>query len=433
MPALGALRQDQRQRAGPERGERSGQRRELGDGFGHREIGAVDDQRIEARAALGLVDLEDGVGIGGVGAEAVDGLGGERDDAAGTQDCGEVRDFARLCADVLHGACLTRVGRPVKKHRTRGNSPRPMTTLLVSQRNFESHVTPSGHPERPDRLRAVEEALEQPTVRRPARGATRRSADLTLAELVHAPGYLEALRNARPAEGIGQIDEDTFISSGSLDAASTALGAGLAALEAVVLGEADNAFCAVRPPGHHAEIETPMGFCLVNTIAVVAREAQRKYGAERVAIVDFDVHHGNGTQDIFKDDPTRVLRLEPPDGRSIPAPGSAERDRRRQHRQRARSRPAATAQRCARRTRTSIFPALEAFAPDILLISAGFDADHRDPLAQLNWVPDGFRLGHAAADGDRRAHVRAAGSFRCSKAAMIGKDSRPASRPMSRR
>ncbi len=130
------------------------------------------------------------------------------------------------------------------------------------------------------------------------------SGDLTLADLVHAPGYLQALAQARPAEGIAQIDEDTFISSGSLDAIGTALGAGLAALEAVALGEVENAFCAVRPPGHHAERELPMGFCLINTIAIVAREAQRKFGAERVAIVDFDVHHGNGTQDIFSNDPT---------------------------------------------------------------------------------------------------------------------------------
>ena len=178
-----------------------------------------------------------------------------------------------------------------------------MATLLVSQRNYDDHRTPSGHPERADRLRAIEQALSQERFPK----LLRKDApfgDLTLAELVHSPGYLQALSQARPAEGIGQIDEDTFISSTSLDAAGTALGAGLAALDAVALGEAENAFCAVRPPGHHAERETPMGFCLINTIAVVAREAQRKYGAERVAIVDFDVHHGNGTQDIFYDDPT---------------------------------------------------------------------------------------------------------------------------------
>ena len=177
-----------------------------------------------------------------------------------------------------------------------------MTTLLVSQPNFADHVTPQGHPERADRIRAVEDALKSPRFDR----LMRRNAptgDLMLAELVHDARYLAHLRQGRPAEGIGQLDADTFISANSLSAAATGLGGALAALDAVLLGEADNAFCAIRPPGHHAEIATPMGFCLINTVAIVAREAQRKYGAERVAIVDFDVHHGNGTQDIFYDRP----------------------------------------------------------------------------------------------------------------------------------
>jgi acetoin utilization deacetylase AcuC-like enzyme len=262
-----------------------------------------------------------------------------------------------------------------------------MTTLLVSQRNFESHVTPSGHPERPDRLRAVEQALEAAVFA----GLTRKDApfgDLQLAELVHSGRYLERLRNARPAEGIGQIDEDTFISSGSLDAASTALGAGLAALEAVVLGEAQNAFCAVRPPGHHAEIETPMGFCLINTIAVVAREAQRKHGAERVAIVDFDVHHGNGTQDIFKDDGS-VFYASSHQWPLYPGTGAAS-ETGVGNIVNATLRAGSDGAAMREAYETLVFPALETFAPDILLISAGFDADYRDPLAQLNWVPADF-------------------------------------------
>ncbi|HQZ11772.1 MAG TPA: histone deacetylase family protein [Devosia sp.] len=262
-----------------------------------------------------------------------------------------------------------------------------MTTLLVSQRNFESHVMPAGHPERPDRIRAIEEALAADRfaslVRRDAPPG-----DLTLAELVHAPGYLAALRDARPAEGMRQIDEDTFISSGSMDAAQTALGGGLLALDAVAMGEADNAFCAVRPPGHHAEIERPMGFCLINTIAIVAREAQRKYGAGRVAIVDFDVHHGNGTEDVFKDDGTvfygssHQMPLFPGTGvpsftgagnicnLALPAgSGGAE-------------------MRAAYEGR--LFAELADFRPDFLFISAGFDADYRDPLGGLNWRPADF-------------------------------------------
>jgi acetoin utilization deacetylase AcuC-like enzyme len=262
-----------------------------------------------------------------------------------------------------------------------------MTTLLVSQRNFESHVTPDGHPERPGRIRAVEDALAAPKFANLLRREAV-SGDLSLAELVHAPGYLDFLRRMRPAEGICQIDADTFISSGSLDAAATALGAALTALDAVVLGEAENAFCAVRPPGHHAEIEMPMGFCLVNTVAITAREAQRKYGAERIAIVDFDVHHGNGTQDIFKADKTvfyastHQAPLFPGTGAvsetgvgnivNVPLEAGS----------------GADAMREAYLER--ILPALRDFSPDILLLSAGFDAHLRDPLAQLNWVGNDF-------------------------------------------
>ena len=257
-----------------------------------------------------------------------------------------------------------------------------MTTLLVSQPNFADHVTPQGHPERADRIRAVEEALGRSRYDK----LLRRDAvtgDITLAELVHDSRYMARLRDARPAEGIGQVDADTFMSANSLAAAATGLGGALSALDAVLLGEVDNAFCAIRPPGHHAEIATPMGFCLINTAAIVAREAQRKYGAERVAIVDFDVHHGNGTQDIFKSDPTvfyassHQMPLFPGTGRAsetgvgnitnIPLAANTDGEQMRD----------AYANR--------IIPALIDFSPDLILISAGFDAHERDPLAQLNW------------------------------------------------
>ncbi|MEP7240247.1 MAG: histone deacetylase family protein [Devosia sp.] len=262
-----------------------------------------------------------------------------------------------------------------------------MVTLLVSQRNFASHATPAGHPERAERIRAIEEALSVAEFLALARRDAP-AGDLSLAELVHAPGYLQRLAQIRPAEGIAQIDEDTFVASGSLDAVATAIGAGAMALEAVALGEADNVFCAVRPPGHHAERDRPMGFCLVNTIAVVAREAQRKFGAERVAIVDFDVHHGNGTADIFADDPSvfygssHQMPLYPGTGavgetgvgNIVNAPLTA--------------RSGGAEMREAYETR--ILPALDEFRPDFLLISAGFDADYRDPLAQLDWRPEDF-------------------------------------------
>jgi acetoin utilization deacetylase AcuC-like enzyme len=257
-----------------------------------------------------------------------------------------------------------------------------VSTLLVSQRNFEDHRTPAGHSERADRMRAVEDALAaslfEPLVRKDAP-----EGDITLAELVHDSSYMGQLRDARPAEGIGQLDADTFISDRSLDAVSTGLGGALAGLHGVLLGDVDNAFCAIRPPGHHAEISRPMGFCLVNTIAITAREAQRKYGAERIAIVDFDVHHGNGTQDIFKDDPniffasSHQMPLYPGTGHpretgvgnivnvALDAQGDGS-DMRAAY-------------------KDIILPALDNFAPDLLLISAGFDAHRLDPLAQLNW------------------------------------------------
>ena len=262
-----------------------------------------------------------------------------------------------------------------------------MTTLLVSQPNFADHKTPPGHPERADRILAVEEALARsqfdPLIRREAPYG-----DIMLAELVHDARYLAGLRMARPAEGIGQVDSDTFISADSLSAVATGLGGALAGLDAVVLGEVDNAFCAIRPPGHHAEIDRPMGFCLINTVAVLAREAQRKYGAERVAIIDFDVHHGNGTQDIFQADSTvfyassHQMPLYPGTGApsetgvgnilNVPlnsgSDGSAMRDA----------------------YLTQIIPALLNFSPDLLLFSSGFDAHERDPLAQLNWSSSDF-------------------------------------------
>lgn len=262
-----------------------------------------------------------------------------------------------------------------------------MTTLLVSQTNFEDHQTPLGHPERPDRIRAVEEALaEGPFARLLRREAP--YGDITLAELVHDERYLARLRAARPAEGIGQIDADTFISDGSLSAAATGLGGALAALDAVLLGEADNGFCAIRPPGHHAEIAQPMGFCLINTIAIVAREAQRKYGAERVAIVDFDVHHGNGTEDIFKADrsvfyaSSHQMPLYPgtghPDEKGVGNIVNVALE------------PHSDGRRMREAYREVILPALDNFAPDLLLISAGFDAHRRDPLAQLDWDDEDF-------------------------------------------
>ena len=257
-----------------------------------------------------------------------------------------------------------------------------MTTLLVSQPNFADHQTPQGHPERADRIRAVEEALSRPRFDKLKRREAP-TGDLMLAELVHDSNYLDHLRRARPAEGIGQIDADTFVSASSLSTVTSGLGGALLALDAVLLGEADNAFCAIRPPGHHAEIARPMGFCLINTAAIIAREAQRKYGAERIAIIDFDVHHGNGTQDIFKADPSvfyassHQMPLYPGTGKAdetgVGNIANVPLD------------PQTDGLTMREAYASHIIPALINFSPDLLLLSAGFDAHERDPLAQLNW------------------------------------------------
>ncbi|VAW21343.1 Acetylspermidine deacetylase; Deacetylases, including yeast histone deacetylase and acetoin utilization protein [hydrothermal vent metagenome] len=262
-----------------------------------------------------------------------------------------------------------------------------MTTLFVTQPKGKTHLTPKGHAECPERLDWVEQALTKPRFA-PLKRKIAESGDLSLAEEVHDRSVLANLQAARPTEGIAQIDADTFMSPGSLDSAATALGAGLLALKEVFTGKADNAFCAIRPPGHHAERSRSMGFCLINTIAIVARQAQNLYGVERVAIVDFDVHHGNGTQDIFKGDKnifygsSHQMPLFPGTGAlaeigvgnifNAPLP------------------PESGSEEMHEAYQERILPALENFSPELILISAGFDAHQRDPLANLNWTNNDF-------------------------------------------
>ena len=178
-----------------------------------------------------------------------------------------------------------------------------MSTLLLSHKACLDHVTPPGHPERPDRLRAVEEALAVERFQFLARDLAPEG-DLDLVTLCHNEDYVTELRHIAPTSGQVYIDGDTSMSPGTWEAVMRGVGGAVAATEAVMNGEHRNAFVAVRPPGHHAEIGKPMGFCFFDNVAIAARHAQRKYGIKRAAIVDFDVHHGNGTQDIFWSDPT---------------------------------------------------------------------------------------------------------------------------------
>jgi acetoin utilization deacetylase AcuC-like enzyme len=176
-------------------------------------------------------------------------------------------------------------------------------TLLITHSACLEHLTPPGHPERPDRLRAIEWVLKHDRFRYLVREQCP-SAQLATIALCHPMEYIERIRRAVPQTGLVQLDDDTVLSAGSFEASLRAAGGAVHAVDEVMAGKAKNAFVAIRPAGHHAEVATAMGFCLFNNAAIAVRHAQRRCGAERVAIVDFDAHHGNGSQQIFWSDRT---------------------------------------------------------------------------------------------------------------------------------
>ncbi|WGF89429.1 histone deacetylase family protein [Marinivivus vitaminiproducens] len=255
-----------------------------------------------------------------------------------------------------------------------------MTTLFYSHQAFMGHDAGPGHPENAGRLQTL---LDRVAKQDPI-GLDRREAPLGTAEQIdriHVPGYREQLLAAVPQQGHVRIDADTVLSPGSGEAGLRAVGGVCAAIDAVIAGEAENAFCASRPPGHHAEPNRPMGFCLFSTVAIGAAHARAAHGIRRVSIIDFDVHHGNGTEAAFRSErdvqylsthqwplfPGTGARGETGVGNVVNVPL-----------------PAGTGSGAFREAvETDILPAIEAFAPELILVSAGFDAHKADPLATM--------------------------------------------------
>jgi len=268
-----------------------------------------------------------------------------------------------------------------------------MPTLLITHPSFVDHDTGPGHPERPDRMRAIDRVLAHDyfadLVREEAPSRDDVEAQILLA---HPKRYLDMIKDARPEVGEGRVhlDGDTVMSPGSWMAATRAVGAGLHAVDQVMDEGSGirNAFCQVRPCGHHAETDRAMGFCLFANVAIAGMYARKKHGVDRVAVIDYDVHHGNGTQDIFWSDKdlffasTHQMPLFPGTG-AVSETGVGNICN-------APLRSGDNGERFRDAFESRIFPALKNFSPDMILISAGFDAHEADPLASLRLVEADF-------------------------------------------
>lgn len=265
-------------------------------------------------------------------------------------------------------------------------------TGLVYHPQYLEHDMGVGHPESPDRLRAIISRLQHSGVlRRLVRIEPFPAADEWITQ-VHTASYVESLKRRAPTSGHVSLDPDTSMSAGSLSAAYLAAGGALAAIDAIVAGTVEHVFCAVRPPGHHAERDHAMGFCLFNNVAIAARYLQRHHAMARVLVVDWDVHHGNGTQHIFDDDPsllffsTHQYPYYPGTGRgteagvgrgagatiNVPMKAGEGDDAYREVFQ------------------DVLIPAADAFQPDFVIVSAGFDAHKDDPLAGMGLTEEGY-------------------------------------------
>lgn len=263
-----------------------------------------------------------------------------------------------------------------------------MTTLFLTHPAALAHHTPAGHPEQVARMTAILDALSGPEFAALTRFDAPLADDAAL-RLCHPQTYIDRIRAAIPIGGHYQLDSDTYVSPGSLEAALHAVGGACHAVDQVMTEQAQNAFVAMRPPGHHAETETPMGFCLFGTVAIAARHAMEAHGLSRVAVVDFDVHHGNGTQDLLWSE-ARALFIS---SHQMPLwPGTGGPDERGAHGNviNVPLPPGTNGTAFRRIYEDAVMPQLDRFAPELVLISAGFDAHRDDPLAQLALVEADF-------------------------------------------
>jgi acetoin utilization deacetylase AcuC-like enzyme len=263
-----------------------------------------------------------------------------------------------------------------------------MKTLYYHHPDFLLHNTGAGHPECADRLRAIEAALDKPEFANLIRITPPLGTEHQV-RLIHSTEHIQRIRDALPTQGLKHLDSDTVLSPDSEQAALRAVGAVCDAVDQILADKADNAFCAVRPPGHHAEPNRAMGFCLFNNVAIATEYARQHYQLERIAIVDFDVHHGNGTQACFYNQP-RVLYASSHEMPHYPGTGQASET----GVGNIINMPLAygdTSHEFREKYGQIILPKLRNFEPELLLISAGFDAHKDDPLAGINLVEDDYR------------------------------------------
>ena len=263
-----------------------------------------------------------------------------------------------------------------------------MTTCLFTHPACIEHDPSPAHPESPERLRRVLQVLDAPDFEALARREAPRATTAQIAAM-HPESQIDRIFSKLPQSGYAQIDRDTIASPGSGEAALRAAGALVAAVDAVMEKQTDNAFCAVRPPGHHAEAEQSMGFCLFNNVAIGAAHARSAHGVGRIAVMDFDVHHGNGTQAMFWDEPD-MLYASTHQSPLYPGTGSASERGATGNIVNVPLPPGAGSEDFRTAMSATILPAIRKFEPELLFISAGFDAHLRDPLAQLQFTTDDY-------------------------------------------